>query len=148
LLACRLPDRIAALATVSGAFYPDTEIGCDRSPVPVVDFHGTGDRVIDYDGGVSHETRYSSIPAWLREWASRDRCAGSANSPIGPDVTAFVWNGCARGTDLVHYRVAGGGHTWPGASEPSGPGGTTRTISATSILWDFFVAHPLSGRSS
>jgi len=147
LLACRLPDRIAAFATVSGAFYPGTDAGCATSPpVPLVDFHGTGDQVISYDGGVSHGEHYPSMTDWLRRWAGHDRCTAPADptsTAIG-DVTELSWQGCAAGSALTHYRIAGGGHTWPGAPAASGPGPVSHTVSATMVMWAFFQAHPLS----
>jgi polyhydroxybutyrate depolymerase len=144
LLACRLPSRIAAFATVSGAFYPGTDAGCAGSPpVPLLDLHGTGDKIISYDGGVSHQQHYPAMADWLKRWASHNRCAATPNSTsIGSDVTMLSWPGCAAGSALVHYRIAGGGHTWPGAVAPSGPGKTSNTVSATQVMWAFFTAHP------
>jgi polyhydroxybutyrate depolymerase len=46
----------------------------------------------------------------------------------------------------VHYRITGGGHTWPGELADSGPGHVTQTISATQVMWDFFLNHPLRRR--
>jgi polyhydroxybutyrate depolymerase len=146
LLACSLPNRIAAVGTVSGAFYPGTSAGCaGSSPVPLVDLHGTDDPIIHYDGGVSHRQRYSPMTAWLQGWATHNRCAPNPGaSAMGPDATVLTWSGCAPGGALVHYRLAGGGHTWPGAQARSGPGRTITTISATSVLWTFFAGHPKS----
>jgi polyhydroxybutyrate depolymerase len=149
LLACRLPHRIAAFATVSGAFYPGTDKGCAASPpVPIVDFHGTGDKIISYGGGVSHGEHYPAMTDWLARWATHDRCADPASTQIGTDVTELSWQGCAPDAALVHYRIAGGGHTWPGALTDSGPGAVTHTISATAVMWAFFAAHPLASAPS
>ncbi|HZZ46280.1 MAG TPA: PHB depolymerase family esterase [Pseudonocardia sp.] len=146
LLACQLSSRIAAVATVSGAFYPGTGAGCAGSPpMPLLDFHGTNDPIIHYAGGVSHRQSYPAMTGWLRGWAEHDRCAPNpGTSTIGSDVTVLTWSGCAPGSALVHYRLAGGGHTWAGAVAPSGPGATTKTISATQVMWTFFRAHPLA----
>jgi polyhydroxybutyrate depolymerase len=146
LLACRLSRRIAAFATVAGAFYPETDQGC-RSDfpvgVPIVDFHGTGDTIIPYDGGVSHNQPLPPITEWLSRWASRDRCRFRTSADIGADIVHISWRGCADGSAVEEYRVIGGGHTWPGALAKSGPGPVTQTISATTIMWRFFTAHPL-----
>jgi polyhydroxybutyrate depolymerase len=144
LLSCRLPGRIAAFGTVSAAFYPGTDAGCAGAPpVPLVDFHGTGDTIMKYGGGVSHTLHYPAMTEVLDRFAARDHCSGApAGTPIGPDVTHLVWSGCAPGSALEHYRIAGGGHTWPGALAGSGPGRTTDTISATAVMWAFFQAHP------
>ncbi|MET8957040.1 alpha/beta hydrolase family esterase [Streptomyces sp. NPDC004393] len=145
LLACQLPRRIAAFAPVAGAYYPQTMRGCRHSPpVPMLEFHGTGDPVIHYDGGTSHGENYPSIPRWLNTWITKDRCTAHSRHAIGSDVVKFDWSRCARGTEVTHYRIIGGGHTWPGAVKPSGPGATTRTISATAIMWEFFIHHPLN----
>ena len=142
LLSCRLADRIVGIATVSAAFYPGTGAGCASAPpMPIVDFHGTGDTIMKYDGGVSHKQHYPSIPDELASFATRDHCTGSTSTPIGSDVTTLTWQGCAPGSALEHYRIAGGGHTWPGALAPSGPGKVTKTISATTLMWSFFQAH-------
>jgi polyhydroxybutyrate depolymerase len=147
LLACQLPHRIAAFATVSGAFYPGTARDCATStPVPLVDFHGTADPVIAYDGGTSHGARLPAMADWVRGWADHNRCAAETSTPIGTDVTELAWHGCADNSPIRHYRITGGGHTWPGAVVDSGPGAVTRTVSATAVLWRFFTAHTLSAR--
>jgi polyhydroxybutyrate depolymerase len=144
LLSCRMPRRIAAFATVSGAFYPGTGAGCPGAPpTPLLDFHGTADKVIHYEGGVRHQVRYPSMTDWLARRAEYDRCGTATITSIGSDVTQISWPACAPRAALVHYRVSGGGHTWPGATALSGPGGNTRTVSATALSWEFFTAHPL-----
>lgn len=145
LLACALPRRIAAFAPVAGAYYPQTTVGCRQSPpVPVLEFHGTADPVIHYGGGTSHGEAYPSIPDWLKTWTAKDGCGADSRQAIGPDVEELDWSSCAAGTEVTHYRVTDGGHTWPGAVAPSGPGGTTHTISAAAIMWAFFARHPLT----
>jgi polyhydroxybutyrate depolymerase len=49
------------------------------------------------------------------------------------------------GTGVVNYRIIGGGHTWPGATVPSGPGATTHSIDAAQAMAAFFAAHPPPG---
>jgi polyhydroxybutyrate depolymerase len=45
---------------------------------------------------------------------------------------------------VAHYRIEGGGHSWPGSTvEVPNLGVTTHTIQATTLIWQFFVAHPL-----
>jgi polyhydroxybutyrate depolymerase len=145
LLACALPDRIAAFGIVSGAFYETPSARCAHPvPTPVVEFHGTADTTIRYRGGTSHGDRYRSVPGWLRSQAEADGCDVTPTSrPVATGVTELTWSGCAGRGALVHYRVDGGGHTWPGAQATSGPGVTTRAISATQVMLAFFASHPL-----
>ena len=147
LLACRLDHRIAAFGMVSGAFYPQSTVGCGPGrPVPLVEFHGTADTVINYDGNDSRQG--SEVPAimdWLAGWAAHDHCATTPDSTdIGTDVVKLGYPDCAGRSSVEHYRIIGGGHTWPGATVHNGPGVTTLTISATAIMWRFFLSHPLA----
>jgi len=150
LLACQLPFRIAAFGTIAGAFYPGTTVGCDTSaPAPIVDFHGTADPTIAYDGDVSHGVATPPLMEWAQDRATHNHCAtGPSQTPIGTDVIRFSWTGCSQHGDVTHYRVIGAGHTWPGELVDSGPGSATQTIKATQVIWDFFNAHPLSAHLS
>jgi polyhydroxybutyrate depolymerase len=145
LLACRLSHRIAAFATIAGAFYPETTEGCGPgTPVSLVDFHGTADPIVSYNGEAdSHGEPLPAMMDWIAGWAGHDHCAVPTSTTIGNDVTKIAYQRCAFGADVVHYRVEGAGHTWPGELVDSGPGSATHTISATNILWQFFLAHPL-----
>ena len=96
----RVPARVPdagphrRLAPVSGALYPGAQVGCTRfRAVPVVDLPGTGDPVMDYDGGVSRGTRYPPVADWVRGWATGDGCSGSTNAQSGRDVTPVTWVG-------------------------------------------------------
>ena len=47
-------------------------------------------------------------------------------------------------SDVVFYRIEGGGHTWPG-SQPVLPrflfGRTSQAFDATRVIWTFLAAH-------
>ena len=48
-----------------------------------------------------------------------------------------------EGTEVILYRIEGGGHTWPGRPWTlSWLGKTTRDIVANDLIWDFFEKHP------
>ncbi|MGW5735580.1 MULTISPECIES: alpha/beta hydrolase family esterase [Streptomyces] len=143
LLACRMSDRIAAIAPVAGAFYPGTGENCRPSrPVPVIDFHGTGDATIPYAG--DPDRGLPALPAQLATWADRNGCrTRTPDRATAPDLTEFRWTDCARGADVRHVAVTDGGHTWPGADSYSGGGYTTQSIEAHEVLWSFLRRHPL-----
>lgn len=150
LLACQLPLRIAAFGTIAGAFYPGTTTGCDTSPpAPIVDFHGTADPTIAYDGDVSHGVATPPLMEWAQDRADHNHCAATpTQTAIGTDVLRFSWTGCSQHADVMHYRIIGAGHTWPGELVDSGPGSATQTIKAQQVIWDFFTAHPLTAHLS
>ncbi|MCE7010277.1 ferulic acid esterase [Kibdelosporangium philippinense] len=142
VLGCQLSGRIAAIAPVAAAFYDLGDPCLPQRAVPVLDFHGTSDSVIPYNGVASRHL--PSIPAWLGQWAQRDECTtGPDTFFTKADVTGQRWSGCAQGSVVEHYRITGGDHTWPDALATSGPGKTTRTVNATQLIWDFFTTHPL-----
>ncbi|WP_326609827.1 alpha/beta hydrolase-fold protein [Streptomyces scopuliridis] len=136
LLACRMADRIAAIAPVAAALYPTGE-PCEPSrPVPVIEFHGTGDVTIPYAGDA--DRGLPAIQDWLAEWAERNGCASRARDRVTePDITVARWRGCDRGAEVRHVAVTDGGHTWPGADSYSGGGYTTQTIEAHEVMWQF-----------
>lgn len=134
---------VAAVATVSGAFYQD-ENHCTAQgrPLAILNMHGTDDPVIPYNGSTA-DGLYST-DAWIRLWLHRDHCAGpDTDLSLAPDVIRSTWSSCADGTTVVNYRITGGGHTWPGATAPSGPGSTTDSIDAAQVMAAFFASHPL-----
>ncbi|MEV7678393.1 ferulic acid esterase [Streptomyces sp. NPDC088341] len=136
LLACRAADRIAAIAPVAAALYPTGE-ECEPSrPVPVIEFHGTGDATIPYAGDA--DRGLPAIQDWVAGWADRNGCRSRARDQvIKPDITVSHWRGCDRGAEVRHVAVTDGGHTWPGAEIYSGGGYTTQTIEAHEVLWKF-----------
>ncbi len=145
LLACTMSGRIAAVAPVAGAFYEQPAPCHPGRAVSVLNFHGTDDTVIPYDGDPSRHLL--PVPAWLDGWARLDGCAsGPEVFYRQADVIAERWNSCQQGSTVVNYQINGGGHTWPGAQAPSGPGATTQTISATALMGQFFSEHPLPER--
>jgi polyhydroxybutyrate depolymerase len=149
LLSCTLPDRIAAIGGVAGAYlYPMEQ--CHRSrPIPMMVFHGDTDPVVPYLGGPSRsfEVPFPSIPVWVEKYAAMNSCQSSGQSITGlpSDIVGVHYSGCEQGADVVFYNILGGGHSWPGGKPlPKWiVGNTTQSIEATRIMWDFFAAHPL-----
>ncbi|MEV1293418.1 PHB depolymerase family esterase [Pseudonocardia sp. NPDC049635] len=146
ILACRMPDRIAAIAPVAGAYYRAGEPPCEPGrAVPVLSFHGTGDATIPYSGDAARGL--PAIRDWAAGWAARDRCAAVPSiRRIEPDITITTWSRCAGRAQVEHVAADGAGHTWPGATAHSGGGTTTHTVRATDLIWDFFVRHTLRTR--
>lgn len=142
LLACRLASRIAASAPVSGAFYPQGGV-CDPSrPVPILEFHGSADTTIPYDGEPAKGL--PPIQDWLADWAARNRCvSGPVTSTPVDQVTEYRWRHCAA--PVEHYKIDGLGHTWP-STTPNPDSATPTVIDATPLIWQFFQRHPLRRR--
>ncbi len=162
LVACRLADRVAAVAAVAGLQTPK-----DCAParaMPVLAIHGTGDTFVPADGtrGPALDTLawdHSSTRAFDGlPWtpvrtavADRARLAGCdptpATSSPSPGTTELHYGSCRDGADVELVEVAGGGHTWPGSrfSQASAAilGPTTTEVDGNQVIWDFLRQHRL-----
>lgn len=146
LLSCALADRIAAWGGVGGAYAYPWEACAPSRPVPAIFFHGEIDPIVPYHGGVESRGGWTlpEIPVWVDTYAERNGCAlPGEEERVSAHVTRRTYRKCAA--DVVFYRIADGGHTWPGGDALpvfiTGP--TNREIDATQMMWDFFAAHPL-----
>ncbi len=147
-LSCTLSDRIAAVGLVAAAIFLPWNSCTDQRAVPMVAFHGTGERLVPYHGGTSWVAPnvFPDIPTWVANWARRNRCAPEpVDSAVAADVVRRSYTNCADDAAVVLYTIQGGGHTWPGGKPlPEwfvGP--TSRSIDATSQMWAFFREHRL-----
>lgn len=137
-LACRLAGRIAAFTPLSGNFY-NPPGGCNPGrPVAILDFHGTADPILPYNGvSASQNPAWSlpAIPQWLQQWAARDGCATGPTIfyNVAP-VVGEQWTHCRGNVSIVHYRTDGGGH----ASPPPING-----QSVAAVIWQFFRQYTL-----
>ncbi len=142
MLACRMSGRIAAFVPVAAAIYRMVG-GCHPTrPVPYLEFHGTSDPLVYYNGGPA--PGFLPVMQTMQEWAERDGCTSGPTAFFQKaDITGFKWTGCQGGVIVEHYRVQGGGHAWPDATMPSPNGVVTHTISATTLGWQFFQQYRL-----
>ncbi len=145
-LACRLPERFAAIGAVSAPFWSELDDPAWCPPgdaMPTIAFQGTADRVVDVDGGAfPFDLTYLGYKAWLDSWATRNGCQEMGPpAPLSPSVTVSRADGCPTAGDLVAYTIDGGGHAWPGGSplQDFSLGATTTEIAATDAMWAFFV---------
>ncbi|WP_416968717.1 alpha/beta hydrolase family esterase [Streptomyces sp. 4F14] len=153
LLACRLPDRIAAVAPVAGLRAgnpgpagPDPATCAPSRPVPVLAFHGQADTVNPYDGGGAGYWQYS-VPAAYGRWAALDGCRGKPRDrELTEHVTLTTSRPCRAGAEVSLYTISDGGHTWPGSPYPDAfpeLGKVSYEVNASDVMWRFFTRHPL-----
>ena len=144
-LACAAPERkFAAFGGVALTGFSDV---CDNAPpAPIIYFHGTQDPIVPFRGGQPDGERVTlqPVPAVMREWADHNGCQDKTLDPLGSDVRLTQWSDCTAGADVDYYRVAGGGHTWPGRRADAfllGP--SALSLDANAIIWEFFARHAL-----
>lgn len=155
-LACAIPDRIAAVASVAGTMPDNLLADCVPSqPVPTMHIHGDLDLIVPYNGGgLGEQTGFGSLSSveetvefWSNTYAA---CQETATSDLPNTslldlctVTKTVHDACVNGAEYWNYTINGGGHTWPGAFPLVVVGSTNQDIDASAEIWEFFQMHPL-----
>ncbi len=145
-LACRAPDRFAAISAVAGLRHPagaEGECVDGAAPPSVLTFHGTDDRVNQYVAEAGKSPPYWSygLEEAVSRWRTALKC-GDASTKQVTAATQRIRYACAKGAELVFYHTVGAGHTWPGTHEPlEGLGVIEMGVDATSVSLDFFAAH-------
>lgn len=123
-LACEIPDRIAAFASVAATMIEQVVLGCEPvRKVPWVFVHGSEDPVLPAAGETGVFARTISIETTVAIWAEFDGCGETPIPTELPDagdeertqVRLHDWAGCEAGSDVLWYEILGGGHVWPGS---------------------------------
>lgn len=147
-LACQLTQRIAAIASVTGTM-TNTNLGlCQPSrPIAIMQIHGTADATVPYNGNVF----FAPVQNLLNFWISYNGTSSTPQIYQVPDINPndgctaerYTYAGGTNGTQVIHYKVIGGGHSWPGA--PVNINVTNMDFSASAEIWRFFRQYSTSG---
>lgn len=146
-VAAERPELVAAVVAVAGINGPDVVPG---QPVPVLEIHSVDDPRALYEGGegppfpgTNLTVQHFGVEGTLAEWAQANGC-DSTVPEVAPEVadnghtaTRVEWSGCVE--PLVHLRLTGAGHGWPGSAvireDIVGP--ATDVIHASEEIWAF-----------
>jgi len=148
-LACELSDRIAAIASVTGAMNLNQSSTCNAShQMPVMEIHGTSDGTVAYNGASWIEATSNT----LNYWATFNNCTIPAIMTPVPNINLtdgctaehYVYQNGINGVEVEHYKIIAGGHTWPGA--PFTVGVTNRDLDASIKIWEFFMQYDINGK--
>lgn len=148
-LACQT-NRFAAIGSVTGSMSVTMYNSCNPGhPTPVIHIHGTADSINPYAGN----TISKNIQDVVLFWANNNSCNITPSFTQVPDTdptdnaTAehYLYSGGVNGNTVEHFKVIGGGHTWPGSSiNLTGNGNTCHDFSASKEIWRFFSQYELS----
>lgn len=152
-LACELSERIAAIASVTGSMTDSMMYYCNPSrPVPVMRIHGTNDLIVNYNGGGN----ILSVDTCNSFWIQRNNCTAQVDLQIIPDnvpsdnctAEKTTRPACDNQSEVVLYKINGGGHTWPGVVDMFGgiAGNTNQDFEASEAIWEFFNRYDLQGK--
>jgi polyhydroxybutyrate depolymerase len=148
-----LAYRLACDTALFAAIGPDsaTLLGDCASPArtSVIHIHGTADHNIPYAGGQGNgfaKINGPGAPELNARWRQIDGCDGPAVSTAGVVTTSVATCPDGRAVELI--TIAGAGHQWPGsvpkpaAERALGLDPPSTALDATSVIWQFFAAHP------
>jgi polyhydroxybutyrate depolymerase len=145
-LGCELSDKLAAIAPVAGAL--NVENCAPTNPVSVIIFHGTADEHVLYTGGEpirkadSHRRVDKPVSYAVSFWVKHDGCTPTPQRSETGNIRTEIYRGGKDGAEVALYTVNGGGHAWPGGEADLLGAEPTKEISATDVMWNFFVRHP------
>ena len=149
--ACEAPDLVAGVAVVASSISRAVAQSCDlQQPMPVLLVHGTADPVIPYTGSTSGTRPVEGVEQAVAFWLGVNGCAAepTETTTIDPvvDETSTVryrYTECAGDSEVVFFKVQGGGHTWPNAFFSFSPsfGPTSRDFQAAEDIGLFIDRH-------
>ena len=142
-LACNLPDKIAAVASVTGSMVPGSLVNCTPSPArPIMEIHGTADPTVPYVGTPNIALPIESV---VSHWVAANDCLLVSDTTDYPDIdtgdnctaSRIDYRDCETNKMVSFIKVFNGGHTWPGSSITF-IGTTNQDFNASSTIWNFF----------
>ena len=137
-LACGLNNRIAAFASVTGLMLQAAIGDCiPTRPLSILHIHGTEDPIANYvfvqqglDFWIDHNTTnmnpiVSNIP--------------NIDTQDSSTVEKYAYINGEDGVEVLHLKVVGGGHQWPGFQG-------NMDINASEEVWNFVKVFDLNGK--
>ncbi len=164
-LAVELNDKIAAVAAVAAAMPDTSECTPPGKPMPVLFMNGTADSHLPYEGGTvsdppkpEYGTVYSTEES-VRIWTTLDQTDTIPKVYAFPDldpadsstVVRYTYANGVNGTEVVLYKVIGGGHNAPSIKEQYSRlfeqyfGHQNHDIEMVREVWAFFKNKTLQG---
>lgn len=151
-LACQ-SDRFAAVGTVAGSMSVDQHAACAPAyPTPVIHIHGTDDGINPYEG----TSTMVGIDTLMSFWVQRNDGSPIPITTMVPDLdpgdgaTAEhrVYTVGINDHTVEHFKVIGGGHSWPGCPYPGSTDNTCMDFDARLEIWRFFRQYARNAATS
>ncbi|MFN7021931.1 MAG: alpha/beta hydrolase family esterase, partial [Phycisphaerales bacterium] len=156
-LGIALGDRLAAVAAIIANLPANLAGQTPVRPLPVLIMNGTADPMMPWDGGsvrvlgreygqvlsTAETVRYWTNAAGLTR-QPETRNLEDRSTADRPTVEVEVYRDSQGSTEVVLYRVVGGGHNLPGGRTPDRPwllGPRNMDVNAMEEVWAFFRKH-------
>lgn len=147
-IACLLSNKIAGIGSVAGHMFIDTYNYCDPShPTPLINIHGTEDF---YDGIAGYYLDQNLSNRYWTEYNNTDpdpviTYIEDTNTQDGSTVELHSWLNGDNGISVVHFKVMGGGHSYPNLNSSSSKGYENGDIDSNSEIWNFLSRYDING---
>ena len=158
-MAVQHPEKLAAVAPVCASLPAISKCKEPSEPLPIMFINGTEDPLLPYDGGTignpPNETHGTAMPVEdaVNLWIKLDSCSTDYTYYEFPDldtkdkstVVKYVYPGGKNNTEVVFYKVIGGGHAIPSIAEQYSwiwetyVGKQNHDIEAVYEIWNFFA---------
>jgi polyhydroxybutyrate depolymerase len=158
-LASERPDLVAAIAPVGGSMV--LERSEPRSAVPVMHIHSVDDPRALYEGGLgppfpgtNNRVMHPPVSESVERWRKANGCSSpgavvDTRKSGSHRAEKISFAPCSSGAELVHWKLHGPGHVWPGAKPTTRQnltGPATTVIDANEEIWEFFKEKRVRGR--
>ncbi len=157
-LAVELSNKIAAIAAVAAAMPAKTKCCSPTNYISVLFMNGTDDNHMPYNGGIignppdSARGSALSTPASIQFWTKFDHTDTIPTVYTYPDldttdgsyVIKYTFSNGNNNTQVVFYKIIGGGHSAPSIEEQYSPlyeryfNKQNHDIEMTTEVWNFF----------
>ena len=151
-LACRLSQRIAAIAPVGENMTLVSYDECEATkPTGIISFHGTADESRPYNGIEGYNLSYEQINSFwttLNETETEPTIAEiNTNTEDGSSVELYTWEKGRKCSTVEHYKIINGGHSWPNPNAESWGKGddVNRDIDTNVLIWNYVSEYDLYG---
>ncbi|MER3496526.1 MAG: hypothetical protein C4320_06980 [Armatimonadota bacterium] len=148
LVAARLSNRIAAIASVAGTIGGNVNdkvrtIPDPISPVSILLIHGKLDPIVSYDGTVRAMLVGVSAPNSARWWGEKIGAGRTTESVLfDGKATLRRYLGGRNGTEVALLTIANGTHDFPGSLQRGGVRESASGVDGMAEILKFFRDHP------
>ena len=125
----------------------DTYNDCSPThPTPFLSINGTED---NYQGIASYYLSVDDSNNYWNVFNSTDTepiitDIDDINTSDGTTVKYYSWKNGSNGVEVDHYKVIGGGHSWP-SSGGANKGWDNGDIDPNVLIWNFFSKFDING---
>jgi polyhydroxybutyrate depolymerase len=152
-LAQEIPVKITAAASIIASTAINTEFTNSEVPISVLFMNGTDDPLTHYDGGQNASgSLISSTAESINYWTDRNGITEDPTIATVSDINfdddytieKITYSNGLENTEVVLYKINGGGHTDPSISGRYGPfylslvGNQNGDIEMATEIWNFF----------